>query len=337
MTYFMRPLAAPALRLGPTAGHLGVPLAVLVGLASAAPAKAEPSSLPPEVGYNYGEIETPRSTSTGGAMRGMSNSVTALFTNPANMAASHVYHISGMAQIYPEAGRQAYGGGIVDSVVSSSNLAGGVGGTWSLQDPEGTGREWIDLRGGLALPIGKIAFVGASGRMFSLTETGSGPLGTSPASGGIPESMIVNTFTLDLGATIRPIPELSFAVTGHNLTNVGNGFLPIMGGVGVSYARPEFGIDVDAVLDGTTFDRATVRVMAGAEALVANVVGLRLGYRFDEGQGTHSMAFGAGYNDRKFAVDAAVRRSVAGPEYTAVVLGFTLHIESLSLGMDPAE
>jgi hypothetical protein len=316
---------------------LAVPVLLGIPLTLARPVAAEPSGLAPEAGYNYGEIDTPRSMGTGGAMRSMSNSVTALFMNPANMAATHVYHIATAAQIYPEAGRQSYGGGIVDSVVSSSNLAGGVGGTWNLQDPEGSGREWIDLRGGLALPLGKIAFIGAAGRMFSLTESGPGPLGYSPASGGIPESMIVNTFTLDLGATLRPIPELSVSLTGHNLTATGHGFLPIMGGASISYATPDFGVAVDAVLDGTTYNRAAVRIMAGGEALVAGVLALRLGYRFDEGLETHSLAWGAGYFDRKFALDVGVRRGVSGPEYTAIVMGISLHIDALTLGMDPID
>jgi len=288
-----------------------------------------------EVAYNYGEIDSPRSTATGGAMRGLSSSVTALFVNPANMATSRVYHISAIGQFYPEGGRQSYGGGVVDSVVSSSNVAGGVGGTWNLQDPTGVGREWVDLRGGLALPIGKVAAIGAAGRLFSLTQSGAGPLGPSPASGGIPGSMIVNTFTLDLGATIRPIPELSFAVTGHNLTNTGSGFLPLMGGVGVSYSRPEFGIGVDAVLDATTYGHSAVRVMAGGEFLVSQLA-FRMGYRFDEGQATHSLSGGMAYIDNKFSVDAALRKTFVGIESTALVFSITMHIESLSLGLDPA-
>jgi hypothetical protein len=303
----------------------------IVSLARPAWAQATPT----EIAYNYGEIDTPRSTATGGAMRGLSNSVTALFVNPANMAASRVYHIGAIGQFYPEAGRQSYGGGVVDSVVSSSNIAGGVGGTWNLLDPNGTGREWVDLRGGLALPIGKVASIGAAGRMFSLTQSGSGPLGPSPASGGLPDSMIVNTFTLDLGATIRPIPELAFAVTGHNLTNTGNGFLPLMGGLGVAYSRPEFGVGVDAVLDSTTYGHSTVRVMAGGEFLVQQFA-FRLGYRFDEGQETHSLAGGLAYIDRKFSVDASIRKTFVGTESTALVFAITMHIESVSLGLDPA-
>lgn len=309
-------------------------LAFLAVLAVTPRAQAEASGLPPEIGYNAGETDTPRSLATGGAMRAQGIGTTALFFNPANMAASHLYHITALAQIYPEAGRQSYGGSIVDSVVSSSGLAGGVGGTWNLQDPDGVAREWMDLRGGFAIPVGKMFFVGAGGRVFSLTQNGGGPLGMSPVTGGLPGGIIVNTFSLDLGATFKPIPELSIALTGHNLTNPGTAFLPLMAGVGIGYGRSEFSVDVDALIDTTTYERTTARIMAGAEFLAIRVLSLRAGYRYEEGLDLHSLSGGVAYVDPRFSIDAAFRRTVSGPESTALVFGFTLHIETLSLGSD---
>src|SRR5690606_21854557 len=100
------------------------PLALAAAMAVAtvclAPSvRAEESDLPPEVGWNYGEIETPRIAAMGGALRAYSNSLSALFINPANMAATRIYHVGALAQIWPEARRQSYGGGAVDSIVSS--------------------------------------------------------------------------------------------------------------------------------------------------------------------------------------------------------------------------
>src|SRR5262245_4058827 len=66
---------------------------------------AEPSELPPEVGYNYNEIETGRSAGKNGANRALGSSVSALFDNPANMAASRVYHAAALLQLWPEASR----------------------------------------------------------------------------------------------------------------------------------------------------------------------------------------------------------------------------------------
>src|SRR5262245_40553272 len=89
----------------------------VAAIALAPRAHAEPSQLDPAVGYNYGEIETGRTAAVGGAQRALTNSTSALFLNPANMAASRVYHIGALAQIWPEARRQSYGFAAVDSIV----------------------------------------------------------------------------------------------------------------------------------------------------------------------------------------------------------------------------
>jgi hypothetical protein len=314
---------------------LGTALASLSLLTVSGRAHAEPSQLPPELAYNSAETDTPRSLATASAMRAQGIGTTALFYNPANMAVTRAYHITALAQIYPEAGRQSYGGAIVDSIVSSSGLAGGIGGTWNLQDPDGLGREWMDIRGGFALPVGRLFYIGAGGRIFSLIQNGGGPLGRSPIAGGLDGQMIVNTFTLDLGATFKPLPELSISITGHNLTNPGTGFLPLMAGIGVGYGRQEFSLDLDAVLDSTTYEQPTARVMFGGEFLAAGVVAVRAGYRYEQGLDLHSISTGLGYIDRRFSVDAAFRRTVSGVEATALVFGFTLHIENISLGSEP--
>src|SRR5262245_20147293 len=82
----------------------------------ARPSAADPSELVPEVGYNYGEIESARATALGGAMRALGNGTTALYMNPAGMPLTRVYHLEGMAAIWPEARRQSYGAAAVDSV-----------------------------------------------------------------------------------------------------------------------------------------------------------------------------------------------------------------------------
>ncbi len=298
-------------------------------------AAADPSSLPPEVGYNYGEIETPRMTAVGGATRATGIGTTALFSNPANMAAAQTYHISAMAQIYPEAARQSYGGGIVDSVISSTGIAGGVGGVWNQQDPEGMNRESTDFRFGLAMPVADVLFLGATGRAFALSQRGLGPLGQSYASGGIPAGTILNTFTFDAGATLRPIPEFSIAIVGHNLTNPDTSLLPLMGALALGAHTKDFSLGGDIVLDARTYNQSMFRFQGGGEVLIADVLTLRAGYRYDQGLNTQAISGGLGYVDRRFSIDAAVRRSVAGYEYTAITFGFTIHIEALGLGAEP--
>ncbi len=110
-------------------------LACALVAAVAAPAHADKSGVRPEVGYNYGDIETPRLAATNGATRALSSSTEALFDNPANMSASRVYHLSALAQIWPESRRQSYGAAAVDSVGSSARVAGGIGATTTRRTP----------------------------------------------------------------------------------------------------------------------------------------------------------------------------------------------------------
>src|SRR6478735_7809633 len=126
------------------------------------------SKLPPEVGYNYNEVETGRIAGKNGADRVLGSSVSALFDNPANMATSRVYHAAALVQVWPEASRQTYGVGAVDSVGSSSRMAGGFGANWTRQDPDGVDRTASDLRFALAYPVSDKLFIGAGGRFLWL-------------------------------------------------------------------------------------------------------------------------------------------------------------------------
>lgn len=306
------------------------------GLLSRA-AVAEPSELPPEIGWNYGELETPRVAAMGGALRAFGNPMDGLFFNPANMAATRVYHLGVTAQIWPEAQRQTYGGGAVDSIVSSSRLAGGFGGAWTLQDPEGIDRRATDLRFALAYPFDKVFFLGLGGRYLWLSQDGIGPLGTSVTSGGLAEENIVRTITLDAGVTLRPVPEFALAFAGQNLTNPGSGFLPTTLGGGAAVGTTEFSLEGDVVVDFTTWDTTRLRVMGGGELLAGDHFPLRLGWRWDEGAGSHALSGGLGYLDRAFSAELAVRRTVMGEPATAIVFGFKAHLEATGMTPDPSE
>ncbi len=317
--------------LGPS-HRLAVPIAcaiALLGLARVA--QAERSELPPEVGYNYGEIETPRIAAMGGALRAYSNSLSALFINPANMVANRIYHLGGVAQIWPEASRQSYGGGAVDSIVSSARVAGGVGGTWTSQDPDGIDRRGTDLRFALAFPFSDQFFLGIGGRYMWMKQNGLGPLGDSLASGGLEDENIVRGFAFDGGVTIKPSDMFALAFVGNNLNNPGHGLQPSSIGGGVGIGAEQFTVEADVVNDFTTWDSSKVRAMGGFEFLAANNYPLRAGYRYDDGAKSHAISGGVGYVDRAFSADVAVRRVVSGDAATAIIFGFTYHVESSGL------
>jgi len=321
--------------------------AALVAGAFSLGAHAEPSSLPPEIGYNYSEIETPRVAAMAGAQRAFSNSLDALFANPANMAVTRVYHLGAFAQIWPEARRQSYGAAAVDSYVSSTRLAGGIGGTWNLQDPDGIERQWSDLRFALAFPFSDQFFAGLGGRHVWLSQDGSDPeLGASPASGGLKDENIVQGFSFDAGATLKPTRELAISIVGNNLNNPGSGFQPASVGGGIGYGNEDLTLEVDLVSDFTTWDETTVRAMAGFELLLGDHYPIRAGYRYDQGPDSHSLSLGVGYLESAFSAELAVRRVVSPGDLnpavggdqgaTTIVFGFKYHLET-NLSSGPSD
>ncbi len=304
-------------------------LAATVGSRSAG---AEP---PLEVGYDYGEFAQPRGAALGGAIAAFANSLDALYANPANIAATRVYHLGGAAQFWPVAKRTAYGGGIVDS--ATSRVAGGLGAQYFLQSPGSLERSGVDLRLALAFPVSERFLLGAAGRYLGLKQEGSGPLGSSAASAGLGGRQIVREFSFDVGATLRPAEGLALAAVGRNLANADHAFLPLTAGGGVGYGTDDFTVEADVFGDFRTWDRNTVRAMGGFELLVGDHFPLRLGYRFDQGADSHAACAGFGYLERAFSTSLAVRQVVAGDPVTAIFLGFEYHLESAVPAATPAD
>jgi len=291
-------------------------------------ARADKSRVPPEVGYNYQEIETPRITATNGATRALSSSTEALFDNPANMSAARVYHLAALAQIWPESRRQSYGAAAVDSVGSSARVAGGIGATYNTQDTNGIDRKWTDVRFALSYPFSDQFYMGVGGRYLTLSQDGTGPLGTSVASGGLSDKHIVSGFAFDAGATFKPTDGLSLSIVGTNLNNPGNGFQPMGLAGGVGFGKDLFSLEADIAADFTTWDRTTTRAMAGGEVLLGDHFPLRAGYRYDDGAKSHSVSGGLGYVDTTFGAELAIRRVVSGDPVTAIVFGFSYHLDA---------
>jgi hypothetical protein len=325
--------AALARRPSPAAARArraALALLPLVAAGRARPARADASKLPPEVGWNYGEMETARTAALGGAVRAFGAGTAAMFYNPANLAAARDYVVEGTGQVWPEARRQSYGAAIADARINP-NLAGGVAANYTWQDNDGLGRKALDVRVGLAVPVSDKFFLGATGRYARALQSGLGPLGRSFASGGRRDDPLVDQFTFDAGLAIRPTDSIALGLLGTNLTVPGHGFLPttLGGGIGVG-VMDALTLEGDALVDFTTYDRSTWRAGAGGEFVVADHFPLRLGYRFDEGQESHAIGGGAGYRDAQFGFDVAVRRTIAGEAATTVVFGLQFLLETPS-------
>ncbi|MBX3264399.1 MAG: hypothetical protein KIS78_18765 [Labilithrix sp.] len=303
-------------------------LVALTGLATSATARAEPSSTSIEQGFELGEVQHPRSVALAGAQQVWGGSTTAVFVNPANLSLYRVYHLEALAAFSPEAGRQSYGGAVVDS--STSRLAGGFGGTWSQMDPDGIRRQWTDLRLTLAYPLGDRFHLGATGRYMRVNQgTARGPFGASLASDGTSSEPIVNEFTFDAGAAVAITEQLRFAVSGRNLTAPGTSLLPVAVAGGLGWSNQTVSAEANTLVDFTTFGSARMRMMAGAEILLADRIPLRAGYRYDAGLKTHAVGLGAGYVDRRFSIEVGGRRDVAADHpSTMISVGLRIFIDS---------
>lgn len=267
----------------------------------------------PELAYDLGEIPDARAMAMGGALNALGVSTASLTLNPANMPMARVYHIQALGAFSPEAKRQTYGLAVVDSVLSSSHVSGGVIGTWSVFDPSGMHRSWTDLRGGLALPLGDHLALGAMGRWLRVDQAvGAGPFGPSLVSDGTQNGPVLNTFTFDAGAVAAIGDSFRLGVVGHNLTNPGTALAPTTGALGVGYGTHDFAIEADGLLDFTTYGSARGRAMAGGELFLADHYAVRAGWRYDAGTGVHGLSLGFGYVEPRWSIEIAVRRDLIG-------------------------
>ncbi len=301
---------------------------------SAASAQADRSSLPPEIGYHYGEAEDARVGALAGAVSATGNGITSVFQNPAGLAATPVYHIGALAAIWPEARRQSYGAAAMDSV--TSRLALGVGFMWNDQDPDGLKRRGQDLRLAAAYPFSDKVSFGLTGRYLKLRQNGLGPLGYSYASGGRSGQPVVDSFSFDAGLRIAPTGNFSLGLVGTNLSNPGNGFQPTTFGGGIGVGNENLVFEADALADFTTWRKTTSRAMGGFEYLAADRFPLRLGYVFDSGADSHALSGGLGYIDTQFSFEFGLRRIVSGEQATTVLFTLQYFVESSGATRSPA-
>jgi hypothetical protein len=302
-------------------------------------ARADKSPLDPNLIYNYGENETARSAGMGGALRAMGYGTTALFENPAALAEARLYHIEALGQITPETGRNVYGGSIVDS--TTSRLAGGFSLHGGFMDRSGgIDRSLLDMRLALAFPITDRFLIGLGGRYLKVTQSGLGPFGLSAVSGGLitdsttsppGRSALVNTVTLDAGLVVKATDSIYIAAIGQNLTYPKNGLLPTIVGGGIGYGGDALSVEVDGIADLNSWDKPTARIGVGAEYVVAGLVPIRAGYRYDQGAKLSTVSLGAGYVGPIFSIQAAVKRSISNPGSTMMVFSIAYHLDSSGL------
>ncbi|MGD0524741.1 MAG: hypothetical protein ABSE49_06345 [Polyangiaceae bacterium] len=294
--------------------RLGLALGGLVALGVLAPAKAlaDTMSTSPAQAYDLGEIESARSTGMGGALNALGVSTTGLYLNPANMALARVYHLEALAAYSPESQRESFGLAIVDSVINSSHVSGGVAATWNVFDPTGMHRVWTDIRAGLAMPFGDHFALGVTGRWLHVDQAVSaGPFGPDLVSDGTSGNGLYDALTLDVGATAL-LGDFRMGIVGHNLTNPGVSLAPTTLAGGIGYLTQVFALELDGLVDFTTYDHPEGRIMGGTEIFVADHYALRAGWRYDAGTQIHSPSLGFGYIDPRWSIEVGARHDLLG-------------------------
>jgi len=315
--------------------------AAIVLFCTAGSARAD-TELAPQIKYNYGEDETARLAAMGGALRAVGSGTTGMILNPADIAETRVYHLEAFAQIVPEAGRQIYGGIVMDSI--TGRLAGGLAVTGGFVDPDGLDRSQLGVRLALAYPITDKLFVGLGGRYAKVTQSGeSGPFGgkgVDKPAGGLVDSdggrfAFVNTFTFDAGITAKVGENVYVGVLGQNLSYPNNAILPTTFGGGVGFGNKDLSIEADGLADFNSWGKTTARAMVGVEYLAGDHFPIRAGYRYDQGASLHWLSAGLGYIATEFSIEASVRRSLSDPGATTIVIGLAYFLESSGLTRSP--
>jgi opacity protein-like surface antigen len=326
--------------------------------ASADPDPLDPSRLPPQVIYNYGENESPRSAAMGGALRALGGGTSAIQLNPATMATTRVYHLGASTQLTPQTSRYVFGGTAVDSI--TGRLAGSISFMGGLPiDPSGLDRSFMDVRVGAAYSLADRVYVGLAGRYARVNQSSkSAPFGRGPGdathpilvhdavSGGLADGdaakvtpdaryALLNSFTFDAGLDVKLVDGLYLAAVGQNLTFPGNGLLPTTIGGGLGFGTKSFSIEGDGLADLASWGKPTARLMLGGEALVLDHLPVRLGYRFDQGARLHTVSVGSGYVGTEFAIEASVKQTLSNPGATTLLFSLEYFFEASNLIRTP--
>jgi hypothetical protein len=129
-------------------------------------------------------------------------------------------------------------------------------------------------------------------------------------SDGTPSDPILNTVTVDLGATVAAGDALRIGMAGHNLVSPGNSLAPTTTILGIGYGTKQFALESDGMVDFTTYAHPKGRAMAGGELFIADHYPLRVGWRYDAGTNVQALSLGFGYVETTWSVELGVRRDL---------------------------
>ncbi len=288
--------------------HLGLFLLSLKLLAwPEGVARAEYSAISAQA-WDLGGARDARTIAMAGAGEAVGGGVQGVLGNPAALVFSRAYEVALNGAWMSEAGFAHYGGAIADAV--TSRTAGGLSAHYlRFASPELT-RAALDVRGTAAYPLGDALSIGLAARLLRVED---GP-GTAPSGGASPPASAADrlTFGLDAGLALRPVPVLRVGVLAKNLL-VDPGFdLPRLYAAGAGLTLEPFTIESTAVVNTTYSGDPRWRSSSGIAWAPSERYALHVGYRYDQGFGSHALGAGLSMFDRAGALELAVRHDVAG-------------------------
>lgn len=258
-----------------------------------------------------------RGLAMGGALRAAAISTPSLYLNPAAMALGRLYHLEAAYQYDGALQGHLANAAVVDS---TNKVAGGLGATYAVSDPDHADRTAYDLRLGMAVPLAQGLSIGGTFKYLHLEQAGTPRLGDAEAAAS--DDPLLDDFTFDAGALLKLGQLLSLGVAGYNLTNLGTPEAPLEVGFGAAVSLGDVAVvDADMVLDLSTYDKVVARYGIGGEYFAASRYPIRLGYAIDPRAAEQFLSGGLGYVDQRFSAELGLRQQIVGGSDTTVAFG----------------
>lgn len=266
-----------------------------------------------------------RAVGMGGALRAAATGDAGPMLNPSGMALARAYAVEAGYQLTSDPSSHRPHLSVVDST-SATGIAAGLHYTYVSAKPGNAKLTGHEAGLAVSIPFGGRVFLGGQAKYYRLSSAST----LAPPEGlpDLPEET-TRGFTFDLGATIRVLETLNFAVVGYNLADLDSALAPVALGTGAAYAPlAKVTLAFDTVFDFTTYDdtRETLTsLMGGVEYLTDGGVAVRVGGGRNGPREAGYVSAGASAISELGAVDVGISRDLSGdPKLTMFVISARL-------------
>jgi hypothetical protein len=278
------------------------------------------------------DVQGTRSLGMGGTLRASPSADSAILLNPAGMALFRAYNINAFYSYRGSDAGSLVNASIVDSF--TAKIAAGLSYSFIHASPSktlalatpfplDTTLNTHEAALALAYPLGDVFFIGLTGRYVyqSVDQTADVPAGPHKLEN-------INSFTMDVGAILRPWSSLSIAVTGQNLIGISKEFYPRLLGMGIAYALgTRFNAEFDSVLNFSTAESVKASYHVGGELFLGGSYAVRAGYMYDMLRSANYVTGGLGLVSSKISLDFGLRQMVSGGADTTIAFSVRLSLQ----------